>query len=457
MVNGKRRWLSVLTALTLAFVMSFSCLESFAMEGTEQTDDMLQVQAGDDQTSLEVIYNGNSIMSFNRDELYEIAYNEDGRGSYIEYNYSAFNANPSFKTAESNTGCLKAKGPKIETLINKALDEVGKDLDDINDSALIKFVASDTDVRLFTKEELFSIPRYYYPNANTMTVNLKNMDASGAAYEGAVSVDAIINMDRDAGTLMFGQRVPSEENYSSFMKYMYSVAGEGGGKIEITDRTAGKWNPVTGTNIGNNTSVPVGTKVYFNLKGTNELGLGYPKFWAYYTQGVNTDAASVEEPDWGSHLYNYNKYYIENDFDINKGVNAPVIQQGKNIIKVKVLGYGKLDSDTVTFEITGYTPAPVVKKSNGPRFTKASAGKKRAKLKWTRMSGMNGYEVYKATSYSGKYKKVKTLKKVSKTSATIKKLKKNKEYFFKVRAYKKVGKKGKSYGDFSSIVRVKAK
>lgn len=460
MVNSKRRWLSVLTALTLAFVMSFSCLESFAMEEIGSAEGSLQTQS---TTSLSVYYNGEMLKTYTSDDLISLAYRVDGGGIETpKYSYSAFNANPSYKSEDPDDpsgGCLEVTGPKVKTLINDALEdaEKNKTVDDIDSNAKLTFIASDTTSRIFSMGEFFT-ERYYYPHANATTVNLKNMEASVAAYEGAEPVDAIIAMYKKNGTLMFGQKAPSEENYSSFLQDMYSVDGAGiGAKIEITDETVGTWNPVTGTNIANNSSVPVGTKVYFNAKGTNELGGGYPKFWVYYTQEVNTDAASVAEPDWGSHMYNYNKYYIEYDFDINKGVNAPVIKQGKNIIKVKVLGYGKHDSETFTFEITGYTPAPAVKQSNGPRITKAAPGKKRVKLAWTRMAGTNGYEVYRATSYSGKYKKVKTLKKVSKTSVTVKKLQKNKVYFFKVRAYKKVGKKGKSYGDFSSVVQVKAK
>ena len=63
-------------------------------------------------------------------------------------------------------------------------------------------------------------------------------------------------------------------------------------------------------------------------------------------------------------------------------------------------------------------------------------------LKWSKVSGANGYIVYSATSKNGKYKAVKTVKKASTLDFTQKKLKKGKNYYYKIRAYRTVnGKK----------------
>ena len=80
---------------------------------------------------------------------------------------------------------------------------------------------------------------------------------------------------------------------------------------------------------------------------------------------------------------------------------------------------------------------------------KLSAGKKKATVTWNKISGANGYEVYRATSKKGKYTKAATVK-AGKTTYTDKKLKAKKTYYYKVRAYKTV--KGKKvYTGYSSV------
>lgn len=70
---------------------------------------------------------------------------------------------------------------------------------------------------------------------------------------------------------------------------------------------------------------------------------------------------------------------------------------------------------------------------------KATAGAKKAVLKWNKISEANGYIVYSAASKNGKYKAVKTIKKAGTLTFMQKKLKKGKTYYYKVRAYRTVG------------------
>lgn len=72
-----------------------------------------------------------------------------------------------------------------------------------------------------------------------------------------------------------------------------------------------------------------------------------------------------------------------------------------------------------------------------------------AKVKWKKVTGAQGYEVYCCDTANGTYKCVGKLKGSGKTSLTVKKLKCGTRYYFKVRAYRKVGTK-KCYGTFSS-------
>lgn len=81
---------------------------------------------------------------------------------------------------------------------------------------------------------------------------------------------------------------------------------------------------------------------------------------------------------------------------------------------------------------------------------KVSAQTASLKLSWAKNSKASGYQVYVATSASGKYRKVATVKGSSARSYTYKKAKSKTTYYFKVRAYRKSG--SKTYtGPFSEV------
>lgn len=73
-------------------------------------------------------------------------------------------------------------------------------------------------------------------------------------------------------------------------------------------------------------------------------------------------------------------------------------------------------------------------------LTFRSASKK-ITLCWTGTTGGSGYEIYRSKTYKGTYKKVKTVKGAAKYSWSNKGLGANREYFYKIRAYAKVGDK----------------
>ncbi len=104
-------------------------------------------------------------------------------------------------------------------------------------------------------------------------------------------------------------------------------------------------------------------------------------------------------------------------------------------------------STTQTSITTATTPATPT--------LKATAGAKKATLSWNKQTGASGYVIYMAASKNGKYKKIATVK-GNKVSYTKTGLTKGKTYYFKVAAYKTVGKKTIS-GAYSSVKRVKAK
>lgn len=107
---------------------------------------------------------------------------------------------------------------------------------------------------------------------------------------------------------------------------------------------------------------------------------------------------------------------------------------------------------------SGYSKAvsakPALSKVTGVKAR--NSAKNTVKVTWKKTEGATGYKVYRATKKKGKYQLVKTISKNKTVAYTNKKLKKGKKYYYKVRAYKKVGKKI-VYGSYSSIVSVKVK
>lgn len=68
----------------------------------------------------------------------------------------------------------------------------------------------------------------------------------------------------------------------------------------------------------------------------------------------------------------------------------------------------------------------------------AKSGTKKVTLTWKGATGGDGYEIYRTNVYNGTYKKVKTVTKASAKKWTNSGLSSNREYFYKVRAYRKV-------------------
>lgn len=70
-------------------------------------------------------------------------------------------------------------------------------------------------------------------------------------------------------------------------------------------------------------------------------------------------------------------------------------------------------------------------------------------IQWKKVSGADGYVLYRSTSKNGSYKKIASLKS-SKVSYTDTKLTTGKKYYYKVRAYQTIKKK-KVYGKYSAV------
>ena len=90
-------------------------------------------------------------------------------------------------------------------------------------------------------------------------------------------------------------------------------------------------------------------------------------------------------------------------------------------------------------------------------FTKvASASYDKLRLSWEPLSGVDGYQIYRATSKSGKYAKIATVKGASGATYTDTGRTCGTRYYYKLRAYKKIG--GKTvYSKYSTILSAYAK
>lgn len=89
------------------------------------------------------------------------------------------------------------------------------------------------------------------------------------------------------------------------------------------------------------------------------------------------------------------------------------------------------------------------------KFTKLTAGNQKATLKWKKVSGASGYLLYRSDRRDGGFTCINSVSS-RKTSYTNTKLKKGQTYYYRIRAYRKVGGK-RVYGNFSVVKAVKVK
>lgn len=83
-------------------------------------------------------------------------------------------------------------------------------------------------------------------------------------------------------------------------------------------------------------------------------------------------------------------------------------------------------------------------------------GQSKTKLTWKKVNNCTGYEIYRSKKQSSGYTRIATVKGKAKTSYTTAKVKKGVTYYYKVRAYKKVGNQT-YYGADSGVKRLKMK
>lgn len=113
----------------------------------------------------------------------------------------------------------------------------------------------------------------------------------------------------------------------------------------------------------------------------------------------------------------------------------------------KVIAYRTVNGKKV------YSPTTIVTGKTIPATTKVSLSKynnKTIKVKWNKVAGASGYEIYRALSTKGKYTKIKTITKGSTISYNDGKRMRKRRYYYKVRSYRIVNGK-KVYSNYSNI------
>ncbi len=115
----------------------------------------------------------------------------------------------------------------------------------------------------------------------------------------------------------------------------------------------------------------------------------------------------------------------------------------------KIRAYRTVDKVKV---YSSYTPIKSAKPvlATPSRSAIAKVSRSSVKFSWNKVGEASGYEVYRATSKSGKYTKVKTITSNSTLSYTNKSLSRGKIYYYKVRAYRIVN-GTKRYSSYSTV------
>lgn len=103
----------------------------------------------------------------------------------------------------------------------------------------------------------------------------------------------------------------------------------------------------------------------------------------------------------------------------------------------------KANGVTTTVQVKVVPKAPTISSISSTNYNTLT-------IKWKKVSGAEGYILYRSTSKNGKYKKIATVKSSKGFTYTDKKLTTGKKYYYKIRVYQTV-KKLKIYGKYSAV------
>ena len=239
----------------------------------------------------------------------------------VQQQYSTINTWPTKKM-------IVAQGVRLSDILEQA---------GITDEAkLIKVKSRDGFVISFTVQQLLDDTRYFYPGLkeNHEYFGYINGSEAGAspvptiiALKSAESTDFGHMNDKEAPLLVLGQRWISEQTNQVFVKMITD--------IEVSTSQPGKWDkPTFSPSVG---EVPVGTLV--ELSTTDMDGDNI-----YYT--LDGSDPGIESP-----IYNWIKkrWWKDRESEL-ASINRPIEIKGNITIKAVAIGFGKEDSDIISFD-----------------------------------------------------------------------------------------------------------
>ncbi|NMA13784.1 MAG: DUF1533 domain-containing protein, partial [Clostridia bacterium] len=208
------------------------------------------------------------------------------------------------------------------------------------EATMIKFSAPEGFSAVFTVQEFVYTPRYCFPNfmdtglpgylpgdtSESMQVEtiIAHQSVSAQVYE-EISDDENFS-DGEANLLLFGQRAVTEQTNARFVKNLT--------QIEVLTDPVAKWDsPLAEPSPG---EVPVGTMVRLSGPKNDEDKVHY--------------TLDGSEPTIKSPMYNWIAWrWWDSRQDELDDINTPIEITKDTVIKAKVIGPGKEDSDIATF------------------------------------------------------------------------------------------------------------
>ena len=217
---------------------------------------------------------------------------------------------------------VAAEGVPLQTLLEQA---------GIKPEAQMITVRGSDGYRIdFTADELLYDTRYYFPELMSSSIAGKKPIKPVIALLRVEQDDDFSKMnEQDTPVLCFGQRAVTEQTLCEFVKRLKTIT--------VTTDSPGQWDKPSASVIDPDTGQKVTMSGGPVKSGSKIILESDPKVKIYYT-------ADGSAPDLDSKIYNIS-FHVPT-------LNEPILVEGDLTIKAKTVGFGKHDSEVVTFEFT---------------------------------------------------------------------------------------------------------
>ena len=329
--------------------------------------------------------------------------------------------------------------------------------------------------------------RLKYPNLNVYEVedlvqkNTKDLGASGwDQYYGYGVPHLSLAIPKEAPEKVQNVKA-SSKSYNSIKITWNKATGADGYKIYRASSKSGKYSAIktvtsASTLSYTNTGLTTGKTYYYKVRAYTTIN-GSKVYGSYSSvvsakPSLSKPTSKVSSLTYSSNKVTWNKISGASGYEVYRATSkSGTYSKVKTITSGSTLSYtntGLTTGKTYYYKVRAYRYVSGKKVyssyssivSAKPSLSKPSlylsAGSKKAYIKWSKISGASGYEIYRASSKNGYYSKIKTITSGKTTSYTNSKLTRKKTYYYKVRAYRYVSGK-KVYSSYSSIKYVKIK